>query len=316
MKQVLEILCGLPASGKSFYAKEKCLNNKNYIRVNRDSIRLMLQENYQFGNYKFEDVVTDACEATVKSALLKGLNIIIDDTNLNPKVINNWTRIVEEINLNNKNKISLEINNKFLEVSVEECIKRDYERGIQGKPSVGEQVILQMALRYNLINIDKCIFLDVDGTAIDCSERRQKSLMDNGKINFNRFHDFDLLETDKPRYDIIKEVNYFAKENNCKIIVVSGRSSAKNNSKDKEDIYRWTKNKLKEYGVNFDFILMRKMNDSRSDVLVKQDFLNLIGKEKILKCWDDRRCIVEFFRNNGLEVRVCDLSDPVNGGDF
>jgi predicted kinase len=37
----LIVLVGLPASGKSTFAKTFCEENKNYIRLNRDDIREM-----------------------------------------------------------------------------------------------------------------------------------------------------------------------------------------------------------------------------------------------------------------------------------
>jgi len=39
----VEILIGLPGSGKSTYAKNKVANSNNWIRVNRDDFRAMLK---------------------------------------------------------------------------------------------------------------------------------------------------------------------------------------------------------------------------------------------------------------------------------
>ena len=47
---------GIPASGKSTWSKEFVKNNRNYVRVNRDDMRLMLQSAQMMEN-KDEAVV-------------------------------------------------------------------------------------------------------------------------------------------------------------------------------------------------------------------------------------------------------------------
>ena len=80
--QKVTILQGLPASGKSTYAKKLVnANPENTIIVNRDSIREGL------GKYwvpSRECLVTQIEQFMIKEALLKRYNVIIDATNLNP----------------------------------------------------------------------------------------------------------------------------------------------------------------------------------------------------------------------------------------
>ena len=81
----LIMLKGLPASGKTTYAK-KMIDEapKNSIkRVNKDDLRAMIDNGtWSKGNEKFILVVRDNI---VMEALITGKHIIVDDTNLVPK---------------------------------------------------------------------------------------------------------------------------------------------------------------------------------------------------------------------------------------
>ena len=43
MKQKIILTVGIPASGKSTYAKELCKDDSNFRRVNKDDIRTFLE---------------------------------------------------------------------------------------------------------------------------------------------------------------------------------------------------------------------------------------------------------------------------------
>ena len=87
------IICrGLPASGKSTWAKQWVLEDPEHrVRINQDNIRLML------GKYwvpKREPLVQHIQEEALIEALLKGYDIVIDNTNLNKKVLDNYRALV------------------------------------------------------------------------------------------------------------------------------------------------------------------------------------------------------------------------------
>lgn len=87
------IICrGLPASGKSTWAKQWVLEDPEHrVRINQDDIRLML------GKYwvpKREPLVQHIQEEALIEALLKGYDIVIDNTNLNKKVLDNYRALV------------------------------------------------------------------------------------------------------------------------------------------------------------------------------------------------------------------------------
>lgn len=116
MSKIL-VLQGIPASGKTTYAKQFMVDNPGYLRVNRDDLRLM-----------FKGVWTPTIEKLVeltefniaRKAIENDYNVIVDDTNLNPKYQKAWKDFADEV--------GAEIEFKLFTVSLEEAIKRDEER--------------------------------------------------------------------------------------------------------------------------------------------------------------------------------------------
>ena len=88
------ILCrGIPASGKSFYAKQWVLEDPEHrVRFNNDDIRNMLGK-YWVPNR--EVLVSNLKKEFINSAMSLGYDIIIDNMNLNPKEIKYFQDLVE-----------------------------------------------------------------------------------------------------------------------------------------------------------------------------------------------------------------------------
>lgn len=134
------IICqGLPGSGKSTWSR-LWVNElpKERVRINRDDIRKHL------GPYWIptrEKLVTSIEEAMILAALSKGYNVVSDNTNL--KGLERFKMLV--FNAQNTGLINYEvefISQSFLDVPVEECIRRDMQR--EGIERVGEDVIRRM----------------------------------------------------------------------------------------------------------------------------------------------------------------------------
>jgi len=126
MKIILTI--GLPASGKSTWAKEYVKENKTYVRVSRDDLRNMR------GIYWVpdqEDLITDWERSCIDSSLNRGYNVVIDATNLNMKFRNALINTYS-----GENDIEL----KYFKTPLKDCLKRD--KGREGE--VGEEVIMRM----------------------------------------------------------------------------------------------------------------------------------------------------------------------------
>jgi len=121
MKEII-ICIGISGSGKSTFATNFIKENSNYLRINRDSIRLTLVGNLD-GYYQRKDLnyierdVTRLEDEFYKHLSLSGFNIIIDNTNLTEKYINRW------INLSNCLKLDARINLKFklFDITLEEA---------------------------------------------------------------------------------------------------------------------------------------------------------------------------------------------------
>lgn len=127
------ILSGIPASGKSTFAKQFVKENNGWVRINKDDIRRM------FGEYwlpKRESLVEDAEYSIAEDAAFFGWNIIVDDTNLNPKYIKVWKDFA--------NDFKYEIEYKEFKVSLEQALEWDSKR----KNPVGENVIKGFYKKY------------------------------------------------------------------------------------------------------------------------------------------------------------------------
>jgi predicted kinase len=133
--QKLIILQGIPASGKSTFAKQFVLESPlTRVRVNRDDIRMML------GKYwvpERENLVSEIEDSCVGSALDEGYTVILDATNLNKKYLMKWEYIAELYNV--------PIEYKSFYISLEEAIERDKIR----ENPVGEITITNFYNKYN-----------------------------------------------------------------------------------------------------------------------------------------------------------------------
>lgn len=124
------IICrGIPASGKTFWAKKWVLEDPEHrVRINQDDIRLMLGKYWVPSREKLvQEIQFDA----IVEALSRGFNVVIDNTNLNKKVLDQFDRLI-------KTYEDYEIEYKdFFDTSLSVCIERDKNRDLQ----VTEKVI-------------------------------------------------------------------------------------------------------------------------------------------------------------------------------
>ena len=136
--QKLIILQGLPASGKSTYAKKLVNENpENTVIVNRDSIR------EGFGKYwvpSRENLVSNIEDFMMIEALKLNYNVIVDATNLNPKTLSKFELY--------KNNFNLELIHKHFKTPFWKCVLRDWKRGLFGGRKVGYKVIKSFYDRY------------------------------------------------------------------------------------------------------------------------------------------------------------------------
>jgi predicted kinase len=127
------VLQGLPASGKSFLAKI-LTQDRNSKRVSKDDLRSMLHS----GTYtpELEEFILEVRDTIIETSILRGYNVVVDDTNLNPAHITSLKILAEHLNVG--------IFIIVMETPLEECIRRD---SLRDWP-VGEAVIRDMYNKY------------------------------------------------------------------------------------------------------------------------------------------------------------------------
>ena len=135
------ILKGIPASGKSTWSKDFVKNNPDYIRTNKDEIRIELGSKEK--PCRNENRVIARRDELIYEALNNGKSVIVDDTNLNPIHEKRIKQIAFEMQQKLGNPIDVEI--KLFEISLSEAIERDSKR----EARVGEATIRRMYKQLN-----------------------------------------------------------------------------------------------------------------------------------------------------------------------
>ena len=273
MKKVI-LTKGLPASGKSTYAKALVDESPNsYKRINNDDLRKMLDNAHY--SHSMEKFIKKAVDALVLLALEEGKHVILDNTHLSESSVNRIKELV-------KGKAEVIIEDKFLEVPLETCIKNDLKR----LESVGKDVIVNMWEKYvkttNPIIQDKslpnAIIVDIDGTLAHMKNRSP----------------FDWNRVDEDEVDEIIKGIVNAYDNLGTIIVMSGRDSI---CRDKT--IKW----LEDNNIKYDMLFMRAIGDNRKDSIVKKELFDNNVKDKFYVEYvlDDRDTICATWRDMGLK---------------
>lgn len=282
MSKIL-MLKGIPASGKTTYAKELA-HRGGWKRVNKDDLRAMLDGGkWSKGNEKF---VIKMRDAIIREALEgAAYSVVVDDTNFNPTHEQRLRNIADEF------KIPFEV--KFFDISPTEAIRRDLAR----PNSAGAKVIMQMYNDFVKLKLEpykpdpdlpKAIIVDIDGTLAHMQGRSP--------------YDPTLYHTDTIDETVREIVNRYSKDG-VWIIVCSGREETYQEATEK-----W----LLENGVNFDELYMRPEDDMREDSIVKREIFEDFMRDKVnvLFVLDDRNRVVDMWRSLGLKVM------QVADGDF
>ena len=134
------IICrGIPASGKTFWAKQWVLEDPEHrVRINQDDIRLMLGK---YGVPSREELVQHIQKEALIEALERGYDIVIDNTNLNKKVLDFYRALVID-----HGNHAIEYKD-FFDTPLSICIERDKNRDVQ----VSEKIIRNFYNNYKNI---------------------------------------------------------------------------------------------------------------------------------------------------------------------
>lgn len=290
-KRKMIITVGVSASGKTTWANQQ----EGFKVICRDNIRSVLFPEYNTGEYKNKKNK----EAMVSESALKqwlfcvntNKNVIIADTNLNPKYREMWKQRGEDA--------GYVVEFKDFPITLEEAWKRDQKRGVY---SVGREVISRqwkLWLEYSnknkyVADISKpqVILVDIDGTIANKGNRNP---FDWSKVGEDEPRDFiiDLIYSYLERY----------KENDSYIDVIflSGRDSCC-----RYETLDWLQNQFSTPKHNIS-LFMRKGGDIRKDTLVKEELFwdNIANNYNVLAVFDDRPCVVEMWYDIGIPNVIC-----------
>jgi predicted kinase len=290
MKQVI-ILKGLPASGKTTWAKQQLKDHPGkYKRVNKDDLRSMLDGGkWSRDNEKF---VLLARNIFITMALEEGKHVIVDDTNLHPKHEKAIREALKKWNEIEETKYSIEI--KEFPIDPNEAIKRDLQR----PNSVGSKVIMDMYNRYLKPKPEtytppqgkpKAIIVDIDGTVALMNGKRGPYEWDKvagDDVNGSIYRLLEMVVMDRIRS---RELG----QEPVQIIMVSGRDGS---------CYEETKNWLDGHEINHDQLFLRPAGDTRKDYVIKKEIFNTHIRDHydVQFVLDDRNQTVEMWRSLGL----------------
>lgn len=290
----LLLLRGLPASGKSTYARELVNNSAEpWVRINWDEQRESLWAGGEFTRAK-EKAMQEATMAAASHYLENGVNVVVDNTNLNQKTVVGWLGLASKTN------------SKFevvdIRTPVETCIRRDDAR--TGKARVGRPVIERMALFAGLIKFEKPLAIfDLDGTLCDSQWRVERYLQSNPK-DWDGF--YSEIHEDAGRCEIFADLWYHRYEG-YEIIILTGRPEDK--------CWEKTRTWLEHHGIRYDHLFMRSRGDKREDTVVKGEYMKkiveLAGIENIKAVYEDRPRVVRAWQEMNLPV-----IDVGNGVEF
>ena len=310
------VICkGLPASGKSTWAKNQAIKS-NVKRISRDDLRFML-DNSKYTKYN-ESFILNIRDYIIKQALNSEKSIVVDDTNFNNSCIERIKDIVYDFNQYRSDLCQYNIRIEFFNVDVMECIRRNAKR--IGNARVPHITILNMYNKYIKSpeeselsikdipkELDRNLSVNIDQKDIPKGLNRNLSMnidqnesLDHAiicdldgtlSININR-SPYSIKgciqdKLNKPVANILK----IYKERGYKIIIFSGRKSEQCS-----ETIRW----LSKHNIPYDFIRMRSIGDMRPDKVIKREFYeqSVKGQYFVEFILDDRDQVVDLWRKD------------------
>ena len=291
MTNTVYITVGIPASGKSTWAREMAKAN-GWVITCRDDIR-SAHGYTEYGDPKMEALITKIQRGQIEAALLNEMDVIVADTNVTQKFRNQLVKFAHQ---HGANAVIVPF-----PISLDEAIWRDSQRDAK----VGADVINRMYNQLQSQDISDepvtipvqtfepyvhategkrtvpVICVDIDGTV---ARHWNRSPYEYGKVG-----------DDKPIEDVI-EIIRLVKTMGVKVIFVSGRDDSC-----KLDTSLWLD---KHLGFKDYTLLMRSTGDQRPDWIIKNEIYDefIIPHYKILMVFDDRDQVVKHLRLRGITV--------------
>lgn len=304
----VEMLVGIPGSGKSTYAKQVVAKDpSNWVRVNNDDLRAMMNGSVWSADY--EKIVTDARNYLIRDALKRGKNVIIDNLNLNRRHFDDVCKIAKSVNTD------VQVYEKAFFIELDEALERNAKR--EGAARVPDDVIkkwwkesgkTQFKFYKPRVEIYKGhmgnsqavaapVWDDSLPTAVLCDLDGTLALIHNR----SPYDASNCDVKDLPNWPVIETVLAHYKAGR-KIIFCSGRED-----KYQPETIRFIEKYCLltgakgEYPIEYQ-LFMRKSDDMRKDSIIKEEIYveNIEGQYNVLCVLDDRDQVVEFWRSKGL----------------
>lgn len=239
----------------------------------------------QWKDYKFtgqrETLVTETQFAMAKSAIDKGLDVIVSDTNLNPTYRKKWEEFAKA------NKVAFEL--EVFRIDIKELTQRNLNRQNSVEPSVLRKQYVEFMMQFGgLVKYEpdytkpKAVIFDLDGTLAIMGDR--------GPFEWSRVKEDTVNENVA---DLLRMVRLVHPD--WMILTVSGRDGVCS-----ELTQEW----LSENKLSSDRHYQRKAGDQRSDSEVKQEIFweHIAPNFNVLYAVDDRQQVVDMWDMLGVEV--------------
>lgn len=289
MKNVT-LTVGIPASGKTTWARQFARDNKNVVITSRDDIR----NTHGWKSGFDENRVTRIQRSQIEAALLEGMDVIVADTNINPEFRRQLVKFCHEH--------GADVELMVFPISLDEAVLRDSKRQSH---KVGPDVVTRF---YNdLKNQDlgpailpapkfepyehkpertwaDAVVIDIDGTI---AHNAHRGPYDESKVG-----------TDEPISDVIAVTSALGEF--FDLVFVSGRTDSC-----RAETEKWLQ---EQYLFDSDtpeyHLFMRKTGDKRPDYVVKAEIYDqeVIPVWNITMVFDDRDQVVRHVRARGITV--------------
>lgn len=294
---------GAPSSGKSTWAKQEVAKDPlNWVRINNDEIRSMLNSSVYSSSY--EKVVTETRNFLIREAIKRDMNIIVDNVNANKKHFDDVLKIAQQMNKD------IEVSEKIFYVELDELLERDAKR--EGKACVGPVVVKKFfkdlgGKQFEKYQPKNKIFSKVDNNSngifkpLDQNESLPRAVIFDNDGTISLIHpgrspyDASTCDQDLPHLHVIECMKLYFNAG-YKILFVSGRDE-----KDRAPTERFYRKYFPE--VTYE-LFMRPPGDKRQDVFIKEEIFNnhIKGKFFISAWYDDRAQIVRWAYKNGFPI--------------
>lgn len=302
-KEIL-LLVGAPGSGKSTWAKEFVSKNSKYVRINRDSYRLMLF-GVQMGDPDQERIVTRIVDSAVETAIQSGKNVILDQTNCNLRFLEPMIEKYSEW---------ADIHFRLFDVDLVTLEKRNETRPESER--VPKEVLLKMFNQY----------LNLFEKNFDFSTRKQKVRKPACRHlpDLNEKPGVYLFDIDGTIAHALGQRSWYSEEDAWKdevdevvvhvlrtlhsqshpVILMSGRKGSEVGRKVTEE---W----LNYHNIPYKELWMRDKDDNRRDSVIKRELYDahIAPNYNVIAVFDDRDQVVKMWRDLGLKVFQCEYGN-------